>query len=534
VLNVSNATQLQAALASAKAGDTIKLAAGNYGNVSITSKNFSTDVTITSADPTHPATFASLSVSSSSHLDFSGVNINFVPTSTTYDFSPAVHINLSSNITLQSATLVGGVAINGVAQTATALNSFGTVNGLPVGYGVDVTGSSNVTLSQLNISQFGHGVVLSDSTGVSILNSNIHNVRTSPIVGADTGNLTISGNTLSASNPWQWGNTPYGDHADFIHLWTDTNLTAALQNITITNNVIEQGTGTAILGISLQDESGFGFANVNISDNALLNGNAQGIRLEHVATSTVEGNVLLQSSGAANDAPGIVLADGSNHVTLSGNVTGFIADTSAAGNTADPSNTTLGNFGAQTSAPTQANYYTSALVSAVESMTSASAIAAYVKGHVAFAPDSVTSSVSYTLGATSHALTFTGTAAVSGIGNNLGDVITGNAGTDHLTGGSGNDTFIAGTGNELIWGQAGNNTFVFGLHSGHDTVEDFAFAGDHNVLNISAFLTAGMHPILSDTASGVVISFSGSSAALTLLGVHANQLQATAVGFTLH
>ena len=82
-----------------------------------------------------------------------------------------------------------------------------------------------------------------------------------------------------------------------------------------------------------------------------------------------------------------------------------------------------------------------------------------------YAPDTIESSVSYTLGFTVNNLLLTGTANLSGTGNNTGatlagDLIVGNAGLDTLTAGLGVDTLMAGSGLATLVGSSGTDTFV--------------------------------------------------------------------------
>ena len=63
--------------------------------------------------------------------------------------------------------------------------------------------------------------------------------------------------------------------------------------------------------------------------------------------------------------------------------------------------------------------------------------------------DSVSSSVTYTLGANVENLTLTGSANINGTGNGLANIITGNAGNNTLDGGALADTMIGGDGNDI-------------------------------------------------------------------------------------
>jgi len=84
--------------------------------------------------------------------------------------------------------------------------------------------------------------------------------------------------------------------------------------------------------------------------------------------------------------------------------------------------------------------------------------------------DIVQSSVSFTLSANVESLELTGSAAISGRGNELDNNIRGNAGdnlllglagTDRLYGGAGNDRLSGGAGQDLLAGEAGADTFLF-------------------------------------------------------------------------
>jgi Ca2+-binding RTX toxin-like protein len=110
-----------------------------------------------------------------------------------------------------------------------------------------------------------------------------------------------------------------------------------------------------------------------------------------------------------------------------------------------------------------------------------------------------TALASYTLGTTNGSanvenLVYTGTAAFTGNGSALNNVITGSTGVDTLNGLAGNDTLDGGAGNDVLnggagadvlIGGAGNDRFVFSVFTDtgttaalRDIINDFVVGGD--------------------------------------------------------
>lgn len=109
--------------------------------------------------------------------------------------------------------------------------------------------------------------------------------------------------------------------------------------------------------------------------------------------------------------------------------------------------------------------------------------------------DTVSASVSFALGANVEKLTLTGTAAITGTGNSLDNVLTGNGGNNDLSGGAGadtingaagNDTITGGTGKDSLTGGAGSDTFVL-TGADNDKITDFNAVDDRFALSSLAF-----------------------------------------------
>jgi Ca2+-binding RTX toxin-like protein len=467
-INVSNATQLQSALASAKGGDTISLAAGNYGDLNL-NKNFASDVTITSQNAGSPAVFNTLTVVDSSHLAFDGITVKFTPVATTYSFSSAVEFRNSSDITFTHSTVQGGVAVSGINQDGTGTDYYGNVRGLPTGYGININNSNGVKVDGVEVSSFYKGVFLNNSNNVTVAHSDIHDTRTTPIVVGGGSHITIDANHLHDVNPYQFGAT--GDHADYLAMWTIGTQTTSSTDIKVTNNLMEQGKGQAVLGMWMQGGSA-GYTNVQISGNAILAGNFQGIVLSEVTGGVVDHNTLLQTSGTTFDtAPSILLAVGSEKISVHDNITSAYNDQS--GSKGALANTASNNTIVQKFDPTKAGYYTNDLILKSEashditglygSSSTATLVPSttYVTTPVVTAPAVVTAPVvtAPVVVAAPPAVTAPAPAPATTPAADVGHAVNGSWDWAKLVGGAGADTFFSKTTGDTLSGGAGDDTY---------------------------------------------------------------------------
>ncbi|MBB2813094.1 UNVERIFIED_ORG: Ca2+-binding RTX toxin-like protein [Rhizobium esperanzae] len=136
-----------------------------------------------------------------------------------------------------------------------------------------------------------------------------------------------------------------------------------------------------------------------------------------------------------------------------------------------------------------------------------------------------TTLASYTLGSEVEHLTYIGTTAFAGTGNDLDNTITGGAAADTLSGGAGNDTLNGGAGADRLIGGAGDDIYIVD-HAG-DIVTEAASAGTDTVRTTLASYTLGSdveHLTYIGTAAFVGIgnsldnTITGGTAADTLSG----------------
>lgn len=320
-VTVSTLAELKSALSTATDGTLILLNSGNYGALSTSNHKFADGVTIRSVNADDPAVFSSITVNKSTGLAFDSIAVEFKPTVTTLSHDSAVRINDSQSITISNSTITGGEAVNGVPLGATKLDASGNVLGLPVGRAISVMNSKDITIADNEMTLFHKGIVLYKASDIAITQNEIHDLRTTPLSGSGLSNISVDGNHFYNSNPWNFGGA--GDHGDLIHFWTLPGYdTTSANNISITNNFLDQGSGFAMLGIYLDDnKNGIGFSNTVIHNNVISNTNAQAIRLENVA-GVVTNNSLVQSFDSTyHNIPGVLLVNGSK-VDLSDNLIG--------------------------------------------------------------------------------------------------------------------------------------------------------------------------------------------------------------------
>lgn len=349
---VSNAVELAAAIDGASDGDRIELEAGEYGELLLNSVSFSGEgITIASADPSDMAIFDKVGLYRSDNIHFDQIEVDFEPVGNT-GYNAAFYAFESDDISIKNSTLEGGYR-----DTA----SDPEVAERPSGVGIRLRDNENITIENNDISVFHVGINFGYVDGLVVNNNEVYDLRTSPLTGGGTNNAEVIGNHFSSSNPLNLGGS--GDHGDLIHFYPLAGMDGPMENIVIKDNFLEQGEGTqSLLGIYIDDAgggvSGIGYTNVVIENNVVHNGDGQGIRVENADGLSIMDNTLIQSSGHAGDAPGIVLTSGTQNAVIDNNIiAGAISGSSITTSNATALNVEIGdNFFVQYSNPFGENY----------------------------------------------------------------------------------------------------------------------------------------------------------------------------------
>lgn len=272
-INVANATELTAALIAARGGETIVLAAGDYGTLNLRNRTFSSAVTITSADPAQPAHLDSILLTNVVNLTLRHL-----------DVGAALAPGATSSTAMMTVT-----GSKGIEAYSTSFH--GSLDGTPSndGNGVSFLRSSGIKIVDSNFEQLGRALLIGNSTDIVVTGNRFHDLRSDGADFAEVNNVLIANNSFRDFYP------ATGDHPDAIQFWT-SNTAAPSTDIVIRDNVILQGNGQGLQGIFLTDQVGtLPYERVQITNNLIYitQGSGNGLTLIHARDVTIANNTVL-------------------------------------------------------------------------------------------------------------------------------------------------------------------------------------------------------------------------------------------------
>lgn len=440
VISVSGTAQLMSALASAKSGDTISLSAGDYGTLKLDGNagqkfaKYAGEVTITSADPKHQATFTGLDLDNVKNLTFDGVTFDATTASHSQHPFTAVH---ADNLTIRNSTFDGRL-----------------VDGLGIGEGLSVSKSANVAFENNEIFDFYYGTGFHEITDLVVSGNDYHDMsfdasRYSQIIGGIIENNRYHDMTSTKSG-----------HRDMIQFWTAGDKIPSKDIIIRANVITIDDTPAMVQSIFLYNEevtrNGAGkqmyYQNILIEGNVIYSNQPNGITVGPVNGVTIADNVVVQdkTNGAAQSGwhPEIIVDSKSTGVSIIDNIANEIANKVAGwivdGNTivkpgwvATIPNWVGGPFSTGPSSPTTPP---TTPVTPPKFATAGNDVLAGTAGN-----DKIDG--------------LAGNDTIDGLGGN--DLLFGSAGLDRLRGGDGDDRLHGGVGGDILIGGAGADVFVF-------------------------------------------------------------------------
>ena len=253
---------LVAALRAAKPGDVVKAGPGPYATLNVPAT--AAGVTLTSADPSHPASFA-------------GINING-----------------QTGLTVSHVEVTGRVAVGNAKQIT--LDSL-SVHDFPGGIAVMFRNDQDVSLTRSDIHDVNLAVAIIDSQGVTISGNTIRRMTSDAIDSFGSGKVAITGNKISDITELDNG------HPDGIQFAPSSQKVPPYptDDILVDGNDLRTGDGAAFQGI-------FGggsipaspYTNVRITNNLVMSDMYNGIALIGMVDPVISGNYVQSHAGVVD------------------------------------------------------------------------------------------------------------------------------------------------------------------------------------------------------------------------------------------
>jgi len=368
ILNVSNAAELESALAAATGGGTIQLEAGNYGKLQLidgrtkfnVTHSAEAPVTIRSADADNPAVFTGLDLRDTSGFTFENLLFDYTYEPAQNLWNNAFSVSDSNNITIRGCTFDGDVAVNRNAED----------DDRGFGIGFKAGGCTNLVFANNTIHTFHRGATFGNGNNVVVSGNDIHSIRMDGLNFVGMQGLAIENNHLHDFKR----SLEASDHADMIQFWTNKS-TRPSTDIVIRGNTLDIGGGDNTQSIFMRNEevdngragTEMFYRNVLIEENTIYNDHMHGITVGEATGLIIRNNSVLHANGATEgptgsvSVPKINVAGASTDVTIVNNLAGGV---SGHGSVSLPASWTVGNnLIVQDSIQSEPNHYTDLFLS---------------------------------------------------------------------------------------------------------------------------------------------------------------------------
>jgi hypothetical protein len=267
----------------AKGGETILLAAGDYGVISVGNRKFDAPGLTIAPAPGAMVIASQIEIGSSEGLTIKDIDVNIGQANFGVMVSHSSHIGFKAM----------NIHVSTGATTASSIPS-----------GMMLRDSSFISVEDCEMHQLGTGLNFVDSDHLQIVRNNFEGLQSDAIRGASS-QVDVIGNHASDFHPHP------GDHPDFIQFWGSQAKGPSTGN-QIKNNILERGGGDPVQGIFLEDNK-----DVVITGNALLGTMYNGIALARVQNGLVENNFV---QGFTDMKTWIITRGTSEDVTVRNNV----------------------------------------------------------------------------------------------------------------------------------------------------------------------------------------------------------------------
>jgi hypothetical protein len=239
IQGIKTAAELQTAMATLKGGETLLLAPGNFGVLTLT-KAYASPVTLKAADASNRPVFSRFTFTNAKGFKLDRVNVK-------YESAAAADRSVKWNVLTDCANieflncLLYGDDAHG---HATAINGYGT------GSGLQVKGGSNIVVDGCEFRDWFYAQLWGVGASGAVRNCYTHRCASDGIQMSRVNGFVVESNVFTNFR------RPPGDttHMDYIQSHTN-GMTEPTFDVTIRNNFLNAGNSNATQGIFMRNES---------------------------------------------------------------------------------------------------------------------------------------------------------------------------------------------------------------------------------------------------------------------------------------
>lgn len=202
IINITNAAALKKAVSNLKAGDTLRLAPGNYGALTLNNAKFSGKVTIESANPAKPAVLSRTLLTNVNNLSFENLKFSWSAPAQLISPPGVMEVKNSSNVHVLNSEFVGGAAPKGslIKVNDGAKNDTYTVNmsGLGTGTGLVAVSVSNLQVRNSNFKHLTIGTNFNFLTNSKLVANTYSDIAYDAIDLGGVKNMLVEGNWVKS------------------------------------------------------------------------------------------------------------------------------------------------------------------------------------------------------------------------------------------------------------------------------------------------------------------------------------------------
>lgn len=313
------------AITAATGGTVLLLAAGDYGRLDLNGLVMPADQPLVlRGDAGGGTVITGMMLRDVQNLVLENIRFDYTFTPGDSPRLRVFQVNDSQGITIRNAVFDGDVA-RGISAVS---DGFGTA------FGLNLRGSSRVTVEHTEIRGFYRGLTVSRCQDITIRGNDVHDIRMDGMNFAQITGGVIEANYIHDFNR----SLASRDHADMIQFWTE-DTTAPSRDIVIRNNVLSSGAGWYTQSIFMRNERvdkgeagpEMYYQNILITQNVIINAHLHGISIGASNGLTISNNTVIRnarSEGERNNVllwtPRINVAPRSQRVQILRNVTSRI------------------------------------------------------------------------------------------------------------------------------------------------------------------------------------------------------------------